>query len=136
MEPWAQWRGMLKEILAAATSTGGINNKLPGRVGDSPSHRRGNLRRQRDLRRLLHGRWRIFYSRSGRASGFCVDGIAWDVVGGSGRTRPGSMREKLGGTGGLIAVDKNGNVALPFNTSGMYRGYLGEDGKFVIEIYK
>jgi beta-aspartyl-peptidase (threonine type) len=44
--------------------------------------------------------------------------------------------QKLGGTGGLIAVDKNGNVTLPFNTSGMYRGYLGEDGKFVIEIYK
>jgi beta-aspartyl-peptidase (threonine type) len=33
-------------------------------------------------------------------------------------------------------VDKDGNVTLPFNTSGMYRGYLGEDGKFVIEIYK
>jgi len=44
--------------------------------------------------------------------------------------------EKLGGGGGLIAVDKNGNVALPFNTSGMYRGHLREDGKFVIEIYK
>ena len=44
--------------------------------------------------------------------------------------------EKLGGTGGLIAVDKNGNVALPFNTSGMYRGHVREDGKFVIEIYK
>jgi beta-aspartyl-peptidase (threonine type) len=44
--------------------------------------------------------------------------------------------EKLGGTGGLVAVDKNGNVALPFNTSGMYRGHVREDGKFVIEIYK
>jgi len=47
-----------------------------------------------------------------------------------------SDARKLGGTGGLVAVDKNGNVALPFNTSGMYRGYLGENGKFVIEIYK
>jgi beta-aspartyl-peptidase (threonine type) len=43
---------------------------------------------------------------------------------------------KLGGSGGLIAIDKNGNVALPFNTSGMYRGYVDPDGKFVIEIYK
>ena len=58
------------------------------------------------------------------------------VTVGSGRARSGSCAEKLGGTGGLIAVDKNGNVALPFNTSGMYRGYVGEDGKFVIEIYK
>jgi len=44
--------------------------------------------------------------------------------------------QKLGGTGGLIAVDKNGNVTLPFNTSGMYRGYLGDNGKFVVDIYK
>src|SRR5262249_40456160 len=47
-----------------------------------------------------------------------------------------AVAQKLGGTGGLIALDKNGNVSLPFNTSGMYRGYLGEDSKFVIEIYK
>jgi beta-aspartyl-peptidase (threonine type) len=47
-----------------------------------------------------------------------------------------TQAQKLGGSGGLVAVDKNGNVALPFNTSGMYRGYLREDGKFVIEIYK
>jgi L-asparaginase / beta-aspartyl-peptidase len=43
---------------------------------------------------------------------------------------------KLGGTGGLIAIDKDGNVALPFNTSGMYRGYVDPAGKFVVEIYK
>jgi beta-aspartyl-peptidase (threonine type) len=43
---------------------------------------------------------------------------------------------KLGGTGGLIAIDGYGDVALPFNTSGMYRGYVDPNGKFVIEIYK
>jgi beta-aspartyl-peptidase (threonine type) len=43
---------------------------------------------------------------------------------------------KLGGTGGLIAIDRRGNVALPFNTSGMYRGYVDPDGKLVVEIYK
>jgi beta-aspartyl-peptidase (threonine type) len=43
---------------------------------------------------------------------------------------------KLGGTGGLIAIDRQGNIALPFNTSGMYRGYADPSGKFVIEIYK
>ncbi len=43
---------------------------------------------------------------------------------------------KLGGTGGLIAIDKNGNIALPFNTSGMYRGYIDATGKPMIEIYK
>ena len=43
---------------------------------------------------------------------------------------------KLGGPGGLIAIDRHGNVALPFNTTGMYRGYVDRDGKFVVEIYK
>ena len=43
---------------------------------------------------------------------------------------------KLGGSGGLIAIDREANVTLPFNTSGMYRGYVDPDGKFVIEIYK
>jgi beta-aspartyl-peptidase (threonine type) len=43
---------------------------------------------------------------------------------------------KLGGSGGLIAIDRRGNVAMPFNTSGMYRGYVDPNGKFVVEIYK
>jgi len=43
---------------------------------------------------------------------------------------------KLGGTGGVIALDKNGNIAMPFNTSGMYRGYIDKNGKIVIKIYK
>ena len=43
---------------------------------------------------------------------------------------------KLGGTGGLIAIDHDGNIALPFNTSGMYRGHVGVDGEFVVEIYR
>lgn len=43
---------------------------------------------------------------------------------------------KLGGTGGVIALDKAGNVAMPFNTSGMYRGYIDEKGEPVVEIYK
>ena len=43
---------------------------------------------------------------------------------------------KLGGTGGLIAIDKKGNFAMPFNTSGMYRGRVGPDGKISVEIYR
>ena len=42
---------------------------------------------------------------------------------------------KAGGSGGIIAVDKNGNVAMPFNTSGMYRGYA-KPGERVVKIYK
>lgn len=43
---------------------------------------------------------------------------------------------KIGGGGGLIAIDKNGEIALPFNTKGMYRGYVDPNGKFVVEIHK
>ena len=41
----------------------------------------------------------------------------------------------LGGDGGLIAVDSKGNVAMPFNTEGMYRGFM-KDGKIEVKIYK
>jgi beta-aspartyl-peptidase (threonine type) len=43
---------------------------------------------------------------------------------------------ELGGEGGLIAIDKGGNMALPFNSNGMYRGYMDAAGKPVVEIYK
>jgi beta-aspartyl-peptidase (threonine type) len=43
---------------------------------------------------------------------------------------------KLGGEGGVIAIDKDGNVAMPFNSAGMYRGYVDSSGKVVVEIYK
>ncbi len=42
----------------------------------------------------------------------------------------------LGGTGGLIAIDRDGNIALPFNTAGMYRGYVAVDGSSFVAIYK
>ena len=42
----------------------------------------------------------------------------------------------LGGDGGLIAVDKNGNFTMSFDTDGMYRGYVGLNGKFIVEIYQ
>ena len=43
---------------------------------------------------------------------------------------------KMGGDGGLVALDKNGNIAMPFNTEGMYRGAVTTDGKIEIQIYK
>jgi beta-aspartyl-peptidase (threonine type) len=40
-----------------------------------------------------------------------------------------------GGTGGIIAVDKNGNIAMPFNTTGMFRGFVKADGKGMVKIF-
>ena len=44
--------------------------------------------------------------------------------------------KRLGGEGGLIGIDKEGNIALPFNSNGMYRGYVDSNGKFVVGIYR
>ena len=43
---------------------------------------------------------------------------------------------EIGGEGGLIAVDSAGNIALPFNSEGMYRGFISENGLATVEIYK
>jgi beta-aspartyl-peptidase (threonine type) len=121
--------------LAAATSTGGTTNKHPGRVGDSPVIGAGTYADNATCA----------VSCTGDGEFFIRAAVAHQVsalieLGGmslsEAAARALAHAQELGGTGGLIAVDKNGNVTLPFNTSGMYRGHLSEDGKFVIEIYK
>jgi L-asparaginase / beta-aspartyl-peptidase len=121
--------------LAAATSTGGTTNKLPGRVGDSPIVGGGTYANNATCAVSCTGDGEFFIravvahqvSALMELSGISLTEAAERAL---------ANAQKLGGTGGLIAVDKDGNVTLPFNTSGMYRGYVGENGKFVIEIYK
>jgi beta-aspartyl-peptidase (threonine type) len=121
--------------LAAATSTGGTNNKLPGRVGDSPLIGAGTYANNATCAVSCTGDGE-FFIRAGVAHqisalmelrGMSLSEAAEHAL---------AQAEKLGGTGGLVAVDKNGNIALPFNTSGMYRGHIRDNGKFIIEIYK
>jgi beta-aspartyl-peptidase (threonine type) len=121
--------------LAAATSTGGTTNKRPGRVGDSPVIGAGTY--------ANNGTCAV--SATGDGEYFIRATVAHDVSalmeyrGMSLKEAAQSVLDKvarLGGAGGLIAIDRKGNVALPFNTSGMYRGYVDPSGKFVIEIYK
>src|SRR5881398_542107 len=121
--------------LAAATSTGGTTNKLPGRVGDSPVIGAGTYADNATCAVSCTGDGEFFI----RAAVAHQVSALMELRGMSlseAAERALAQAEKLGGTGGLIAVDKNGNIALPFNTSGMYRGHIREDGKFVIEIYK
>jgi beta-aspartyl-peptidase (threonine type) len=121
--------------LAAATSTGGTANKLPGRVGDSPVIGAGTYASNATCAVSCTGDGEFFI----RAAVAHQVSALMELRGmklAEAAERALADSQKLGGTGGLIAVDKNGNLALPFNTSGMYRGYLGDDGKFVIEIYK
>jgi len=121
--------------LAASTSTGGTTNKRPGRIGDSPVIGAGTY--------ANNGTCAV--SGTGDGEYFIRSVVAHDVSALM-EYRGMSLQEagqtvldklaKLGGTGGLIAIDRQGNVTLPFNTNGMYRGYVDPSGKFVVEIYK
>src|SRR5262245_5639028 len=120
--------------LAAATSTGGTTNKMPGRIGDTPVIGAGTYANNRTCAVSCTGDGEYF-----------IRAVAAHEV--SALMEHGGMKlqqaaqtaldtvKQLGGTGGLIAIDRNGEIALPFNTNGMYRGYLEPNGKFVVEIY-
>src|SRR5437764_635785 len=121
--------------LAAATSTGGNTNKRPGRLGDTPIIGAGTYANNRScamsgtgdgeyFMRLVAGHKIAALIEHGglplaRAAQAVIDQIT-----------------EMGGAGGLIAIDQSGNVALPFNTAGMYRGHIDASGNAVVEIYK
>jgi beta-aspartyl-peptidase (threonine type) len=121
--------------LAAATSTGGTSNKKPGRIGDSPIIGGGTYANNQTAAISCTGDGEYFI-RAAVAHEISAliehKGMALHEAAQTALDRA----KALGGEGGLIAIDKNGEVALPFNTNGMYRGYVDPKGKFVVEIYK
>src|SRR5262249_3176651 len=121
--------------LAAATSTGGKTNKLPGRIGDTPVIGGGTYANNATcaVSGTGDGEFFIMATASHDVSALMEYGHkTLDEAGLAVINKIG----KLGGTGGMIAIDKNGKITLPFNTSGMYRGYVDPNGKFVTEIYR
>jgi beta-aspartyl-peptidase (threonine type) len=121
--------------VAAATSTGGTTNKRPGRVGDTPVIGAGTYANNATCAVSATGDGELFIRATAARDvsalmeyrGLSLKDAAQAVL---------DKVAKLGGTGGLVAIDHDGNITLPFNTSGMYRGYVDRDGKFVVEIYK
>lgn len=121
--------------LAAGTSTGGMTNKRYNRIGDSPIIGAGTYASNETcaVSSTGHGEYFIRYA------------VAYDIsalMEYKGRDLQSAadfvINKKLkeaGGTGGIISVDKYGNVAMPFNTSGMYRGYA-KPGERVTRIYE
>ena len=113
--------------LAAATSTGGMTGKTPGRVGDSPIIGAGTYADNQTCA----------VSATGHGEFFMRYGTAFEIAARL-RYAEQSLNQaaeavvetlaKLGGRGGVVAVDRAGALALPFNTSGMYRGYVRGDG--------
>jgi beta-aspartyl-peptidase (threonine type) len=121
--------------LAAATSTGGMTNKRWGRVGDSPVIGAGTYANAHCA--VSATGWGEYYIRAVAAHDICarleyakkpIAEAASDVVMG--------VVPKLGGDGGVIALDADGNFATPFNTDGMYRGWIDKDGKAHVAILK
>ncbi|MBV9188977.1 MAG: isoaspartyl peptidase/L-asparaginase [Betaproteobacteria bacterium] len=120
--------------LAAATSTGGYTGKLPGRVGDSPIIGAGNYADNETCA----------ISGTGLGEAFIRGVLAYDVA-----ARMKYLREPLGkaagvamkklaglrGDGGLIAIDRRGNIEMPFTSDGMYRGAIDRKGKRTVGIY-
>lgn len=122
--------------LAAATSTGGMTNKRYGRVGDAPIIGAGTYANNASCAVSCtgHGEYFIRYTVAHDIAalveykGMSLKDAAYEVV----------MKKLVaaGGEGGLIAIDKKGNIAMPFNSEGMYRGYIDINGKAHIYIYK
>jgi beta-aspartyl-peptidase (threonine type) len=121
--------------VAAATSTGGMTNKRWGRVGDSPIIGAGTYADNRScaVSATGHGEYfiRATVARDVCArmqfTGVSLEEAAGEVVG--------KQLTEMGGDGGVIAVDPRGNLALVFNTSGMYRASIDSSGKIYVAIF-
>lgn len=121
--------------ICAGTSTGGMTNKKWGRIGDSPVIGAGTYANNRTcgFSGTGHGEYYIRAAAAHDVSalmeykGMSVEEAAQTVM---------NKLDSMGGTGGLIALDRFGRVAMPFNTSGMYRGYQCEGEQPVVKIYR
>jgi L-asparaginase / beta-aspartyl-peptidase len=122
--------------LAAATSTGGLTNKRWGRIGDCPIIGAGTYAEDATCAVSATGHGEYFIracvasdiAARMRYAGVSLEEAANQVVGGA--------LVKLGGKGGVIAVDTKGNITLPFNTNGMYRGAMREGEAAYVGIYR
>jgi beta-aspartyl-peptidase (threonine type) len=120
--------------LAAGTSTGGMTNKKFGRVGDSPIIGAGTYASNATCG----------VSATGHGEYFIRVGVARDIAAQmeyKGATVAQAAAAtlakvaKLGGDGGVVCLDKDGNVAMPFNTAGMYRGFRLSTGAGAVKIF-
>lgn len=122
--------------LAAGTSTGGMTNKKYGRVGDAPIIGAGTYADNKScaVSGTGHGeffiRWTVAYDIAAlmKYRGMTVQQAGDEVIH--------KKLEPVKGEGGVIILDTKGNFAMPFNSEGMYRGWIGADGVPHVEIYK
>ena len=122
--------------LAAGTSTGGMTNKKFGRIGDSPIIGAGTYANNSTCAISCTGYGEYFIRLVMAKSVSDRMELGHETLQQAANEMIMHKLGDLGGDGGLIAVDKNGNISMPFNTTGMYRGYMTSDGKKEIKIYK
>ncbi len=122
--------------LAAGTSTGGMTNKRWNRIGDSPIIGAGTYANNATCAVSSTG-WGEYFIRAMVAhdisammeyKGITLQEAAKEVIQ--------NKVPALGGDGGIVAIDKNGNIAMEFNTAGMYRAHMNAEGELTIKIYK
>lgn len=121
--------------ISAGTSTGGMTNKMYGRVGDAPIIGAGTYANNKTAGISCTG-WGEFYMRAVAAhqvsslmelKGLSLQEATQAVI---------DQIGEMGGDGGMIALDAKGNVSMPFNTAGMYRGTVQEDGTIEVKFYE
>lgn len=123
--------------LAAGTSTGGLTNRLPGRVGDSPIIGAGTYADDDACA----------VSATGHGEFFIRHAVAHDIVArmkygkaslaeAASAVIHGVLRAPHAGEGGVIALDRKGNAVMPYNSPGMYRGYVTRGGKAHVFFYE
>ena len=120
--------------ITAGTSTGGMTNKKYGRIGDTPIIGAGTY--ANDQVGISGTGWGEYFIRATAARTIAakMEYQNKDIKTATQETI--DEIGKMGGDGGVIALDTDGNIAMPFNTAGMYRGAVTEDGEVMIEIYK
>ena len=122
--------------ISGACTTSGLAYKMHGRVGDSPIIGSGTYANNKTCAVSSTGHGEYFIraavahdiSAMMEYKGISLKEAAYEVI----HNKMGG----LGGTGGIVAIDKDGNVTMEFNTAGMYRAHMNAAGDLVIGIYK
>jgi L-asparaginase / beta-aspartyl-peptidase len=121
--------------LAAATSTGGRTNKMKGRIGDSPVIGAGTYANNATVAVTATGEGEFFMrSVAAYTIAALMEFKGWDVRQAAAHV----IHERLhacGGAGGVVALDSQGNIAMPYSTPGMYRGYMKAGGELAVDIF-
>lgn len=121
--------------LAAGSSTGGITNKKHGRIGDSPIIGAGTYADNATCAISCTGEGEYFIRD---VTAHRVSALMEYAGNNLSEAAANAMKslEQIGGHGGFIGVDQSGNIVMPFNTQGMFRGSVSEDGKLFVKMYE